>query len=259
MICRDLMTSSPLHCHPDDSLSRAAYLMKTGNVGAIPVVSDEGELIGMITDRDVAIRAVAESFEPTVTPVKTVMTEKITFCRDTDDAALAVELMAQQRVRRLPILDAGGKLVGIISQADIVRRFEPGEVADFMARISDGGATPAAAQDRPRRCQKMAAAWPALVAAGAGLTGAGLVFAFGRRRGLLRRDDLKNRLARLARRALKASAGGRANAFYYLAAAVAECRGRARQKLLSRSEPERPAPAYQPEPEPVGVGVDQQC
>jgi CBS domain-containing protein len=111
--------------------------MDSANVGAIPVLSADRELIGMVTDRDIAIRVAAKGLEPTI-PVNQVMSRKLVFCRYAEEASIAIELMAQQKIRRMPIVDDDGRLVGIISQADVARKLGVEAIANLVARISNG-------------------------------------------------------------------------------------------------------------------------
>jgi len=119
----ELMTTPVTTCANDDSLQRAAQLMWEGDCGAVPVVHGEGHLVGMITDRDITIRAVAEG-RSGETLVRDVMTRDVQYCFETDDVDEAASKMSQLRVRRLPVLNKDRRLVGVISLGDIWRTDE---------------------------------------------------------------------------------------------------------------------------------------
>jgi len=98
--------------------------MRRDHIGPVPVVSDERtrEIIGIVTDRDLAIKVVAESRDPNRTTVGDVMTHTIIVCREDDDLSSAIAAMEEYEIRRIPVIDHGGRLVGIISQADLTTR-----------------------------------------------------------------------------------------------------------------------------------------
>ena len=124
MKCSEVMTDNPVCCLPSDSVSQAARVMRREHIGPVPVVSDERtrEIIGIVTDRDLAIKVVAESRDPNRTTVGDVMTHTIIVCREDDDLSSAIAAMEEYEIRRIPVIDHGGYLVGIISQADLTMR-----------------------------------------------------------------------------------------------------------------------------------------
>ena len=124
MYCRDVMTCSPITCTPEASAVEAARLMESHDVGSLPVVRDpQGRvLVGMVTDRDLALRVVGSASPPDATPVGKVMSPSVVACREDHSYLHAVKTMAEHRLRRLPVVDAADRLVGIIAQADIARR-----------------------------------------------------------------------------------------------------------------------------------------
>jgi CBS domain-containing protein len=137
--CRDVMTRDPACSVPEDSASRAAKIMKTEDVGSIPVCQDRTSrrLIGIVTDRDLVINVVAEGRDSTTTRLQDVMTRQPFTCHPEDDLQTAVEAMEKHQVRRIPIIDSEGKLVGIIAQADIATRSEqPETTAEVVEKIS---------------------------------------------------------------------------------------------------------------------------
>ena len=131
MNCREVMTDNPVCCLPSDTVSQAARIMRREDVGPVPVVNDDQhkQLIGIVTDRDLALKVVAESRDPNHTMVSDVMTSTIIACRETDDASTAIKAMEEHQIRRIPVVDAEGKIVGIISQADVATRIrEPKKI-----------------------------------------------------------------------------------------------------------------------------------
>jgi CBS domain-containing protein len=133
------MTKDPSCCVPTDTVFEAAQLMKSENVGSIPIIKDKdtNRLEGIVTDRDLAIKVVAEGLDPKSTRVLEVMTTDVVSCRPDDNVNEALALMEQHQVRRIPIVDSSDKLVGIIAQADIATRLEaPKKTAEVVESIS---------------------------------------------------------------------------------------------------------------------------
>ena len=118
MQVKDVMTQGVECVLPDQSIAEAAQRMRELNVGALPVCGNN-RLIGMITDRDITVRATAECCEPDETCVSDVMSEGIEYCFDDQDVAEAADLMEQKQIRRLAILDHNKRLVGILSLGDL--------------------------------------------------------------------------------------------------------------------------------------------
>jgi CBS domain-containing protein len=115
--------------------------MRDEAVGSVPVADDRQRLLGIITDRDVALRVVAEGRNPGGTMVQEVMTRDPITCRPDDDVRHALEGMAQHQVRRMPVVGDDGRLLGIISQADIATRLDaPRRIAAVVEEISQPGA-----------------------------------------------------------------------------------------------------------------------
>lgn len=135
MKVKDLMTSEPATVGPDDPCARAATLMREEDCGSIPVVRD-GTLIGIVTDRDITIRAVAAGKDPRSTPVSEVMSaDPVTVAPDAD-AEEASRLMAEFQVRRLPVV-ADGRLLGILVTAQLARRESDDQVGETIKEISE--------------------------------------------------------------------------------------------------------------------------
>ncbi len=115
----DVMTPDVIMVGPEASLAEAAQLMKEQDIGPLPVC-DSGQVFGMVTDRDIAVRAVAEGRDPKATRVREVMTPDVVCCFETDEVEEAARLMQEAQLRRLLVIDDDRRLVGIVSLADIV-------------------------------------------------------------------------------------------------------------------------------------------
>jgi len=124
MLCSEIMTRNPEYCLPSDPVVKAARLMKSEDVGPIPIVDDKDgkRLAGIVTDRDLAIKVVAEARDPKTTPLKQVMTSDVVTCKENDDVEKALKLMQDHQIRRIPVVDGGEHLLGIIAQADVANR-----------------------------------------------------------------------------------------------------------------------------------------
>jgi CBS domain-containing protein len=139
MTCSDVMTKNPACCVPTDSVSRVAKIMKTQDVGSVPVCENQQnhKLIGIVTDRDLALQVVAEGHDANRTRVQDVMTKTPFTCHPEDDIHTALEAMQKKQVRRVPVVDRNGQLVGIIAQADIATRSAaPEDTAKTVGEIS---------------------------------------------------------------------------------------------------------------------------
>ena len=138
--CSDVMTKDLVYSSPTDSVADVARLMKKEDIGPVLIVSDKENgkrLVGIVTDRDLAIKVVGEGRDPKKTKVEEVMTEKVITCRMDDDVQNAMKAMAQYQLRRIPVVDNAGMLVGIISQADVATRLnEPKKTAEVVKEIS---------------------------------------------------------------------------------------------------------------------------
>jgi CBS domain-containing protein len=124
MKASELMTAEVKCCHPEDSLNTAAQLMWDYDCGCIPVVDDSGRPVAMITDRDICMAAYTQGARLTERPVSSAMSAEIYTCRADDELALVEEMMRQCRVRRVPVIDAQGRVTGIISLNDIAEAAE---------------------------------------------------------------------------------------------------------------------------------------
>ena len=142
MNCEEIMTPSPTCCGPDHSSVEAAELMQREDVGLVPVVDGQSsKLVGVITDRDIAMKVVAAGRDPRATVVSQVMTSDPACCRPNEPIEAVVALMAKRQVRRVPIVDNNGAIVGIVSQADIATRLSnPKETGQVVQAISEPAA-----------------------------------------------------------------------------------------------------------------------
>lgn len=124
MKCREAINENPVFCLPEDTADQAARVMRREHIGSIPVVTDEQrrELIGVISDRDLALKVVGESREASRTSVYDVMTNAVIACRDDDDLVSAIMTMEGHSLRRIPVVNFAGRLVGIISHEDVSPR-----------------------------------------------------------------------------------------------------------------------------------------
>ena len=118
MNIKDIMSKDVIVVAPTTTLNDVAKKMKDHDCGSILVASDD-RLLGVITDRDLTLRSVAESLDPAKTTADKVMTKEVLYCRDGDDVASVAENMTRNKVRRLPVLDENKRLVGIVSLGDI--------------------------------------------------------------------------------------------------------------------------------------------
>ncbi len=124
MKVQDVMTSNPQTCGTETNLATAAMLMWEGDCGTLPVVSDSGWVVGMITDRDICMAAATKHRNASSITVGEVITGDVFSCQPEEDVCDALETMQQERVRRLPVLGEDGSLKGILSINDIVLKAE---------------------------------------------------------------------------------------------------------------------------------------
>lgn len=131
---RDVMTSNPETIEPGKPVTEAAKVMKKADVGMVPVVI-EGELFGTITDRDIVVRGIAEGKDIELTNVGELASRDVVVVEPDGDLEEALRLMAEHQVRRLPVVD-GGRLVGVIAQADVARTAGGQVVGEVVESIS---------------------------------------------------------------------------------------------------------------------------
>ena len=132
---QDVMSTRPRCVSPDTPVTEAAELMESEDVGALPVLEGD-ELAGMITDRDIVIRAIARGKDPRGMPVREVSTRDVVAIRGDEDLSEALKLMASHQVRRLPVVDDSNHLVGVLAQADVAREAREKTVGETVQEIS---------------------------------------------------------------------------------------------------------------------------
>lgn len=134
--CSEIMTPDPAFCRVGDRVSEAAEILRDRDIGAVPVTR-EGRLVGILTDRDIVTRIVADGLDPAEVPVEEAMTHDPFACRPADSMERVVEIMEERRVRRVPVVDDDGRLVGIVAQADLATKSHaPLMVADLLEGVS---------------------------------------------------------------------------------------------------------------------------
>ena len=131
---REAMTASVSSVSPSQSLADAAEVMKGQDVGSVPVV-EEGRLSGIVTDRDIVTRAVAERRNPQAVKVEEIASHDLVTVESEQDLDDALALMARHKVRRLPVLE-GGRLVGMLAQVDIALGAKEEKVGEMVEQIS---------------------------------------------------------------------------------------------------------------------------
>src|SRR5947209_7811274 len=132
---RDLMTSNPKTVSSDKTVVDAAKIMQQEDAGVVPIV-DGGKLIGVLTDRDIAIKVVAAGKDPKATKVTQVASQDLVTVDPQQGLDEALRLMAQHQVRRLPVVEEDGQLVGIVAQADVARHADPAQIGGVVEDIS---------------------------------------------------------------------------------------------------------------------------
>ena len=133
---REAMTSDPRGVESSTSVAEAARLLKDVDVGSLPIV-DEGRLVGMVTDRDIVTRVVAEGKDVGSTTVGEIASKELVTVDPQQNLDEALRLMAQHQIRRLPVVEEDGRLVGILAQADVAQQGEDTKTGQMVERISD--------------------------------------------------------------------------------------------------------------------------
>lgn len=133
---REVMTDNPRCVTPETLVSEAAELMASEDVGSLPILEGD-KLTGVVTDRDIVIRAVAKKKDPQGMPVRDVASRNLVTVRPDDDLSEALKLMASNQVRRLPVVDEEDRLVGVVAQADVAREGKEKDVGQMLAGISE--------------------------------------------------------------------------------------------------------------------------
>jgi CBS domain-containing protein len=132
---QELMSTNPVAIDADQSVADAAEMLRDEDVGLAPIV-DEDRLIGTVTDRDIAIRVVAEGNDPASTKVREIASTEIVTVDPQQDLDEALRLMARYQVRRLPVVDESARLVGVLAQADVAREASVSQTGELVEEIS---------------------------------------------------------------------------------------------------------------------------
>ncbi len=143
MKVREVMTASVKCIRPDAKLRDAAEQMRTLDVGLLPVCGDEDKLVGVITDRDIAIRSTASGADPNNATVKEVMTEEVYYCFEEQEVPEAAHLMEQKQIRRLVVINDRKRLAGIISLGDLAVKSDQPDVCEQTLEAVSAPAEPA--------------------------------------------------------------------------------------------------------------------
>ena len=133
---KDVMTSNPCTIDADKSVAYAAKMMREEDVGLAPIVEDD-KLVGMLTDRDIAVRVVAEGRDPDQVKVRDVASKQVVTIDSQQDLDEALRIMAKHQVRRLAVVEEDGKLVGVVAQADVARQGDDKKTGTLVEEISE--------------------------------------------------------------------------------------------------------------------------
>ena len=137
MSAREIMTVSPACCRSDTTLDQVARLMVQHDCGEIPVIDESDKVIGVVTDRDIVCRVVAEGKNPAAHTAESCMTQPVVSVSEDSPLDQVVSIMEGYRIRRVPVVDSKGACAGIIAQADIARYSATGTVAELVRAVSE--------------------------------------------------------------------------------------------------------------------------
>jgi len=155
MRVQDLMTQDVKTCGPDDPLSTPAGLMNAHDCGSVPVVGSDGRIIGMLTDRDICMAALRHAVPLEGIRVAEAMARQVCSVRPDDTLETAAGMMRRHQVRRLPVVDPAGRVVGLLSLGDLARRTDPGAVDDRAGEVAARElAATLGAVSQPRRIRR---------------------------------------------------------------------------------------------------------
>lgn len=135
-LARDVMTAGPACCSPNTRLDEVAKLMVENDCGEIPVIDSSDQPIGVITDRDIVCRVVAEGKNPMAYTAETCMSHPVVTVPGDASLDQVVSVMEEHQIRRVPVVDDGGCCTGIIAQADVALAADPPEVAELVREVS---------------------------------------------------------------------------------------------------------------------------
>lgn len=136
MQVKEIMTQDPAGCTPETNLQDVARLMVDNDCGEIPVLDERGRPAGVVTDRDIACRAVAEGKKPRQTAARDVMSSPVTTVKPEDSVEHCRELMEENRIRRVVVVDDSGSCRGIVAQADIARAASERDTGELVRDVS---------------------------------------------------------------------------------------------------------------------------
>ncbi|PYX63122.1 MAG: CBS domain-containing protein [Acidobacteria bacterium] len=138
MKIREVMSPNRVCCLPTDSAQRLARTMCDHNIGSVPIVIDQDarKLVGVITDRDLCCSVVADGLDPKATAIEKFMTLNPVTCREGENVENCERLMQEHQIRRIPIVDAEDRVIGIVAQADLALKDKPERVSKTVAEIS---------------------------------------------------------------------------------------------------------------------------
>jgi CBS domain-containing protein len=132
---RELMTPDPEHLSAEDTLVTAAQRMRDADVGSLPICDDSGQVTGIVTDRDIVVKCIADGGDPSTATVGSIASEMVYTVGPDDQIENALSVMEDHQVRRLPIVE-NGKLVGMLAQADVARTMSEPRVGEVVEEIS---------------------------------------------------------------------------------------------------------------------------
>lgn len=141
MLVREIMSSQVEFCTPQDSLQDVARKMESCDCGAIPVLEDQQSRrpVGIVTDRDITIRAVAKGQNPLELSAGDVMSGQVLTVRPDTDLEVCLRLMEENQIRRMPVVDNSGRCCGIVAQADVAENASPNATAELLKDVSQPG------------------------------------------------------------------------------------------------------------------------
>ena len=135
MKVREVMKKNVYIIAADDTVEQAARKMEMLEIGDLPVVMDS-EAVGMVTDRDIVLRTVAPGLDPAGTKVREAMTKGLVVCKEDDDIEIAARMMGSRQMRRLPVINSAGELVGVVSLGDLAQQLDTAVTGDMLKCIS---------------------------------------------------------------------------------------------------------------------------
>ncbi len=138
MLVQDIMTTNVSCCTRETALSDVARIMLDQDCGEVPIVNDMNalDLIGVITDRDIVVRAISKEMSPATTRVEEIMTDRVIIVHPDTDIEESIRIMSQNQIRRVPVVDEDNRVVGMLSLADISRETDPQTAGQVVQDIS---------------------------------------------------------------------------------------------------------------------------